>query len=382
LAHVGPAFSASFRRSDAISSRGVVVSSSIVGRGNHRICVAAVLGIALTFAGNRSASAQPTSPPAAPPAAPAAADAPPLPSSDGNTPAKEEARLHFKAGVILLQDPEKPRYEEALTEFTRAYELVRSPTILGNIGLCAMKLERDAEAIDAYSRYLAEVNDLAPSERAQTERDLVTLRAGLARVTLESHPSGALIRDTRFPSRGETVTNSYGPLQGRVELGLRRGHHVFKARYPDGVESTWEIDVNGDDAHVFERPAETPVPSTPTAIDGSADTMPTRPIPRSVAIGGIATGVFAVGTIVTGILAVSTHSRYESANDGTSASRASDLRTSGQTLNVVSDVFLGVTILGAAATAYLYFTRPTVPGGKSPGRTGIVVLPGGVAGRF
>jgi hypothetical protein len=353
--------------------------------------VAAIVVVAMTSVGSRDAAAQGPTPPATPTTpspsgapAPPAADSP-LPSDSSAVPAsaKEEARLHFKAGVILLQDPEKPRYEEALTEFTRAYDLVHSPTILGNIGLCAMKLERDAEAIDAYSRYLAAVNDLTPSERAQTERDLVTLRAGLARVTLESHPSGALIRDTRFPSRGETVTNSYGPLQGKVELGLRRGHHVFKARYPDGVESTWEVDVNGDDSHVFEHPAETPSSPSHPARDATADTTPTRPIPRSVYIGGIATGVFAVGTIVTGILALSTHSQYASANDGTSPSHASDLRTSGQTLNVVSDVCLGVTILGAAATAYLYFTRPTVVAGENPGRsTGIMVLPGGVGGRF
>ena len=312
----------------------------------------------------------------------AAADEP-APTGDSAAAAqlKQEARNHFKAGVILLQDPEKPRYEEASVEFKRAYDLLQSPTILGNIGLCAMKLERDAEAIAAYTRYLAEVHDLDPAERAQTERDLVTLKSGLARVTVESHPDGAVIRDTRFPSRGEAITNSYGPLKGNVELGLRRGHHVFKARYPDGVESTWEIDVNGGESHVFEHPVEKP--PVETLKDAPTTTPAPRPIPRAVYISGIATGAFAVGTIVTGILAVNTHSRYESANDGTSTSRASDLRSSGQTLNVVSDVFLGATILGAAATAYFYFTRPTVPASTDQGRaTGIVVLPGGVAGRF
>ncbi len=319
---------------------------------------------------------------AQPPPVPGAPTPAPIPASPAADPdasaAKEEARTHFKAGVILLQDPERPRYEEASAEFKRAYDLVHSPTILGNIGLCAMKLERDAEAIEAYTRYLAEVNDLTPAERAQTERDLVTLKAGLARITVESRPDGAVIRDTRFPARGETVTNSYGPLLGKVELGLRRGHHIFKARYPDGAESTWEVDVNSDEAHVFERPVEKP--SAPvTAQPPTPEQAPTRPIPRVVYIGGIATGVLAVGTIVTGILAVNTRSRFESANDGTNREHASDLRNTGQTLNVVSDVCLGATILGAAATAYFYLTRPTVPASSA---TGLLVLPGGISGRF
>ena len=318
---------------------------------------------------------------AQPPPAPGAATPAPIPASPGAAPdaaaAKEEARTHFKAGVILLQDPERPRYEEASAEFKRAYDLVHSPTILGNIGLCAMKLERDAEAIEAYTRYLGEVNDLTPAERAQTERDLVTLKAGLARITVESRPDGAVIRDTRFPARGETVMNSYGPIVGKVELGLRRGHHIFKARYPDGAETTWEVDVNGDEAHVFERPVEKPV--APITTPPPPEQAPTRPIPRVVYISGIATGVLAVGTILSGVLAVNTRSKFESANDGTHRDHASDLRSTGQTLNVVSDVCLGATILGAAATAYFYFTRPTVPASSA---TGVLVLPGGISGRF
>lgn len=328
----------------------------------------ALVAFTVTTGSARWAAAQPS------PAAPAPEAAAP---ADGAAAAKEEARTHFKAGVILLQDPERPRYEEASTEFKRAYDLVHSPTILGNIGLCALKLERDAEAIEAYTRYLAEVNDLTPAERAQTERDLVTLKAGLARVTVESHPDGAVIRDTRYPARGETVTNSYGPLVGKVELGLRRGHHIFKARYPDGAENTWEVDVNGDEAHVFERPVEKP--AAPITIPPTPDPMPTRPTPRVVYLTGIATGVLAVGTVVTGVLAVSTQSKFESANDGTNRDHASDLRSTGQTLNVLSDVFLGATILGAAATAYFYFTRPTVPATPT---AGVLVLPGGIAGRF
>jgi hypothetical protein len=304
------------------------------------------------------------------------------PTAEASDAVREQARSHFKAGVILLQDPDKPRYEEACTEFKRAYDLVKSPTILGNIGLCSMKLERDADAIEAYTRYLAEVTDLSPAERAQAERDLVTLKAGLSHVTIESHPDGAMVRDTRFPSSGESVTNSYGPLTGKVDLGLRRGHHVLKARYPDGAESTWEVDVSETrpETHVFEHPVVAEVVAPPR--DAGPVLPPTRPVPRAAYVTGIATGVFGVGTIVTGLLAVNTQSRFQSANNGANEARASDLHSTGQTLNLASDICLGATIVAAAATAYFYFTRPTVPGSEEKRSMGLVVSPGGVAGSF
>src|SRR5262245_33989950 len=79
------------------------------------------------------------------------------------------ARARFTAGVNLLKDPEGPRYEEAYREFKAAYAASPSYKILGNLGLCAMKLERDEEAIAAYERYLKEGKDLDPAEVTQVK---------------------------------------------------------------------------------------------------------------------------------------------------------------------------------------------------------------------
>src|SRR5215475_8192222 len=100
----------------------------------------------------------------------AAADAPITP----------EARTHFAAGVNLLRDPDGARYEEAYREFKAAYAASPSAKILGNLGLCAMKLERDGEAIEAYSSYLAHAADvdLDPVEAKQVGTDLQTLKSG------------------------------------------------------------------------------------------------------------------------------------------------------------------------------------------------------------
>src|SRR5690348_16782755 len=79
----------------------------------------------------------------------------------------EAARQHFKAGVNFMQDPDGARYEEAYREFTAAYAASPSWKILGNLGIAAMKLERDGEAIDAMEKYLMEGGKELPTD----ERD-------------------------------------------------------------------------------------------------------------------------------------------------------------------------------------------------------------------
>jgi hypothetical protein len=160
----------------------------------------------------------------------------------GDESISEEAQKHFKAGVNLLQDPDGARYEDAYREFETAYAASLSPKILGNIGYCALKLERDAEAISAYTRYLREVQDIDPIEAAQIARDVATLRAGLVRVVLSIDATGATAIDQRLPVRGESITNVYGPANGRIEVGLRPGHHVIVLKAGGEIIDSWEFE--------------------------------------------------------------------------------------------------------------------------------------------
>src|SRR4051794_15089908 len=166
---------------------------------------------------------------------------PAMPAAAKTTPTgtSEEARSHFAAGVSLLQDPEGEKVEEAYRQFKTAYDLSGSPKILGNMGFCAMRLERDGEAIDAYSRYLREVADIDSEERAQIIRDLQTLTVGITRISLEASPPGAIIVDERVPVRGPHVTNTYGPVSGKLEIGVRPGHHIFTAKLAGYDPASW-----------------------------------------------------------------------------------------------------------------------------------------------
>jgi hypothetical protein len=273
-----------------------------------------------------------------------------------DVPITEEARTHFAAGVALLQDPKAPRYEDAYREFKAAYAASPSYKILGNLGLCAMKIERDAEAIEAYEKYLKEAGpDLSQAERDQAQRDLLTLKTGVVTVTVSSDPPGASIEDLRTPIEGNDIRNAYGQATAPLTLGLRRGHHVITARLEGYVDQRWEFEASGTTLppHVFTlvKPVVTVTPGETTA---------SRPLPTAAYVSGAVTLGLATAGLVFGIAAVSAHNDYNTANDGTHQSQAQSDKNRGQTFNIVADSCFAGAILGAALTTYFVLARPTV----------------------
>lgn len=278
-------------------------------------------------------------------------------------PITDEARQHFAAGVNLLQDPEGARYEEAYREFVAAYRASPSWKILGNLGIAAMKLERDGEAIDAFTKYLAAGgNTLEPAERAQFESDLATLKTAVVTVTLSSDPPGAEFVDERVPVTGSVITNRYASAGASTTIGVRPGHHRITARLAGYADQVWEFDATsgGSAQKVFKlEPVSAAGPTTTNTPAESSDTGGSRPIPTSVYVGMGVTGALFVGTAVTGVLALGKKSEYDDANDGRDVAQADELRGSTETMNLVTDVLLGATVVSAAVTTYLFVSRPT-----------------------
>ncbi|HEU5074638.1 MAG TPA: hypothetical protein VFU02_10700 [Polyangiaceae bacterium] len=287
----------------------------------------------------------------------------------------EAARQHFKAGVNFMQDPDGARYEEAYREFKAAYAASPSWKILGNLGIAAMKLERDGEAIDAMERYLNEGGkELPDDEREQFERDLSTLKSSVVRVTLTSVPPGAVVTDERIPVQGSSVTNRYTLENGQLELGIRPGHHRMVARLEGYEDAVWEFDASPGmgQSHAFELkvPAQAPAPATTSPADlmtGEAPRDMERPVPTGVYIGLAATGVFTAGATVTGIMALGKNSEFEDEN-GENQEAAQDAYDATKTLNLVTDVLIAGAFVSAAVTTYLYLDRPAVPAGQDARR--------------
>lgn len=302
---------------------------------------------------------------APPPPAPAPAPAAPAANPTQQQEALQNARAHFSAGVNLLRDPAKPRYEEAYREFKTAYSLSPAPQILGNLGLCAMMLERDSEAITAYEDYLKNMLEVPAAEKEQIERDLQTLKLGEVHVTFTSNIPETTIIDRRVPTQGDSINNVYGPMMAMtpLPLGIRQGHHLITARAPGKTEITWEVDAQAGDlgVHPFEFPedvkpvvpaiAQQPVYQPPPP-------PPERPIPKTFWYGAGATGVLALGMVVTGIVAVGEASSYKNANNGTDPDRADTLHSRTQALNVTTDILLLGTVIAAGVTTYIFLTRP------------------------
>ena len=110
-----------------------------------------------------------------------------------------EAQGYFRNGVELLQ-ADTPNYQDAYYQFKLAYEKSNSWKVLGNLGLCALKLERDGEALAYYDDYLKlGGRNVDRAEREAIERDLLLARGNGATVEFTASEEGELI-DTRTTS--------------------------------------------------------------------------------------------------------------------------------------------------------------------------------------
>src|SRR5690606_10555708 len=132
--------------------------------------------------------------------------------------------------------------------------------ILGNLGLCAMQLERYGEAIEAFSGYLeGGGTELSAEDRAQFQRDLETLKASVATAVLEG-PAGTEIEDTRRSNEGRDIRNYYViPESGTLTIGVRPGRHEFAATSEHSKLGLWSTRIEAQTSveHTFSsRPAE------------------------------------------------------------------------------------------------------------------------------
>ena len=267
-----------------------------------------------------------------------------------DVPISDEARGHFKAGVSYLQDPDGERVEDAYREFKTAYAISSSPKILGNIGFCAMRLERDSEAIDSYSRYLHEVADIDTEERNQIVRDVQTMSVTVARIELVVDEIDARVTDVRVPVKGEKITNSYGPVRGKLEVGMRPGIHVITVRVPGFDDAKWEFEAKpgSRESHSFQMTKTAP---PPVAVQTSSAHRPNL-APWIVAGAGAAMVV--VGA-VTGAVALTKTSSIANKcpSDACPAGYNLDAdRSSARTFVRATDVLLigGGVVLAAGAT--------------------------------
>ncbi|MFK8000080.1 MAG: tol-pal system YbgF family protein [Polyangiales bacterium] len=121
-----------------------------------------------------------------------------------------EARSHFDAGYAYFQEA---RYEDALREFDRAYDLSPRPALLFNMSQCYERLGRLDEAIRYLERFIGA--SPPPSDRPFQERRLANLRARQEDGTTNDEEPVELIAPDS--ARDVAATNNVSPPSEPLE---------------------------------------------------------------------------------------------------------------------------------------------------------------------
>ncbi len=215
-----------------------------------------------------------------------------------------EARMHFENGVTLLE-ASPPNYQDAYRQFLLAYEKSgHSWKVLGNLGFCALNLERDGEALQYYQQYLDQGGDeVTAEERAAIEKEMLLIQGNMAHVTIQSPLEDVRVSVSR---EGSNVPAQLYELEdGKAKLGLRAGELHFVA-YAGDQEQRWDIVVSPGESksHTFDFAAPEPdavlgVKPVGENTEPSSSVTPLRAV--GYGVGGV--GVAAVvGGVVTGLL--------------------------------------------------------------------------------
>jgi tetratricopeptide (TPR) repeat protein len=132
----------------------------------------------------------------------------------------EEARTRFKAATMAFSDG---RFEDALSDFQRAYELSGRVELLFNIGSAADRLRRDNEALAAYQAYLEASED--PPNRRFVEARLRMLRE----------------RGAEQEAKAQTVAAPTPEEAAKTSAAERGAQDPYPAGEPSdtGVRSRW-----------------------------------------------------------------------------------------------------------------------------------------------
>lgn len=338
-----------------------------------------------------------------------------------------EAREHFDRGFALA---EKKAYAEAVTEFSRAYELSPHFAVLYNMGQAYVALGQPVYAVQALQRYLSEGGKEVPAKRRkQVEAEIARQERLIAAVTFRSDVAGAVIRVD-----GVEVGRSPMPSAVQISPGIR----VLSASAPGYRPWEQRVDLPAKDQRVVEirfeplsapTPAPSPAaqvasqptpvtPATPTpAVQSGAAAQPTPPAavpangaappatsdasalvsvpapaagrwrkPVAYVVGGLGVGSLVAGGIF-GVRALSKRNDSDKLCPKDQCSQEGvNFNNQAKTAALVSDITIGAGLVSVAVATYLLLTSrhaEPAPTGNSahlrilpevgPGEAGLVL---------
>lgn len=164
---------------------------------------------------------------------------------------RAEASRHFQLGVRLYAEA---KYDEALIEFQRAYDLSPHPSVLYNIAASHRELSHYGESIQFFERFLTEAEGKVKADLlARARKELAEVRGRIGSVTLSIQPDGVVVSiDGR----------QLAPEQLDEPVILGPGRHTFTLRAPSGQVETRQITLAAGDAIPLEVDLRAPDPGT------------------------------------------------------------------------------------------------------------------------
>lgn len=297
-----------------------------------------------------------------------------VPEREASAETSPQVDALFKRGVEFYKEAD---FRAAVVEFKRAYEVSNKDyRILYNIAQCEYQLTNYVGAYNAFEKYLADGGEkVKEDKRSEVTSELAKLKSRIGIVTVKVDPPGAQVTVD-----GDAIGKA--PLSEAVKLNP--GSHKVEVT-ASGYERTLEsVEVGSGDVRTVEvklkpTPIAPPPPST-----GGTDKDWTAP-----AVGWGITGGLLAGTIVFGLVAKGKETDLADAKALPNADAANLKSLDGKvgTFALVTDVFLGATIVAAGVSTYL--TIRTATGGgetKETAKAGVRFVPtfggGALVGSF
>jgi hypothetical protein len=289
----------------------------------------------------------------------AAEPAPPAGSASATT----EARERFQRGVALYREGS---FDAALAEFRRAYEIAPNYRILYNLAQVQVERHDSVAALTLFGQYLQQGGtEIDAERRAQVERDMQTLRGRVADLTVESNVSGAQLTIDGVEAGTLPLV---GPIQ--VNSGVRQ---ITLAK-PGYQSVSRSVTIAGAQPLKLSLSLE-PLSGTAEGAAAAAGAGNAGKDAKSAGkshglstpfwISAVATGVFTGAAVTFGVVSLNrNHKLDDELNKYPSDPQAiDDARSSLKTSALLTDVFTGAAIVGAAASVYFAITSSS---GEAP----------------
>lgn len=284
-----------------------------------------------------------------------------------------EADRYFRSGVELLRG-ETPKYQDAYEQFKLAYEKSKNWQVLSNLGLCALKLERDGEALAFYEGYLTfGGRKIVRTDREAVERHILLARGNAARVEIVASAEGEL-GDVRA---GSSVAEQRYVLEfGTTTLLVRAGTHTFRARNKSGRVLEWQVTLEPGSSLTHRFDFDVPVRAAtmerrPVSEDDHTTEVVPRPTPRGESplrtVGFVALGASILGIGAGGLFAVSATSHERSGWERCSSentcepSAAAEFDTATSQMHVANVLFVSGAVVGVTGLGLVLFGGPGHP---------------------